>query len=420
MTTMNTTIITRLMVTLSAALAVPASAQLFEAYYLNNRQPYPNGETPWSNDAQGVAHDDNNWFITTTHGLYKIPVGLDLDTVSASSPGVLTRNLSFPDLPDIYILGYHHFGDPVVYRACDEDYLLVPIEGQGIPGAIALFRCSDLSFIHHFILPNQCNSNGQFCNDAGWCAVDTLGRLFTSRQHTTSLIVYNVDWLNLCIQGQLVITFAQEIPLTNEQGGPLDLATMQGGEFAPGDHLLYLVSGFYDDDDGLEELEGIHVIETAGWQRVAHSTRGYGHFDYYYDPGFPTYEEPEGLTIWDLDDGSAPGITGQLHVIVSDNDAESGDVDFKHYTNIIRVVANGACAYAACCTPVAPPGCPTPFNETCEFGVAECPFRTIQSALNAAWKGAEIRIGPATYAETMTISKRVRLTSAGGTVRIGG
>src|SRR6185503_2510917 len=105
---------------------------------------------------------------------------------------------------------------------------------------------------------------------------------------------------------------------------------MQGGEFAPGDNLLYLVSGFFDDEDGLEEMEGIHVFETVTYQRVAHSTRGYGHFDYYYDPGLPTYEEPEGLTIWDLDGAGAPGITGQLHVFVSDNDADGGDVDFKH------------------------------------------------------------------------------------------
>ncbi len=405
-----------------------ALAQDYEAYYLNNRQFYPLGETNWSDDAQGVAHDDGNWFITTTHSMWKIPVERDLDSVSSSSPGVVHRELAFNQYPEIVIAGYHHLGDPVVYRACDADFLLVPMEGPDIPSALGVFRCADLTYVDHVTFPPQCDAQGQFCHDAGWVAVDFAGRLYTSRQHANSLLTYDFNWLHLCTDNEALITFAGEIPLFNEQNDPLDLATMQGGEFAPGDKLLYLVSGFYNDDDGLEEREGIHVIDTLTWKRVAHSTRGFGFFDYYYDPGFETYEEPEGLTIWDLDGGQAPGIRGQLHVFVSDNDSlphplppgDSGDIDFKHYTNIIRVEANAPCALAACCIPNPPPGCFTPFNETCEFGIPSCPFRTLGSAVNLAWDGSELRIKSGTYLEPTTISRKVRLRAEGGMVRIGG
>lgn len=409
--------------------ATAAFGQDYESYYLNLRKNYPDAETNWSHDVQGAAHDDNNWFITNTEVIWKVPVTLDLRTISINTPNVIVR--TFNNYPDLALAGYNHMGDPDVYRyhhtdGTMTDYLIVPIENgeascAGGPfGAFAIFRCSDLSYRGHFYFHGQ-------CNDAGWVAVDEQGLLYSSRQHLGpppngmgGLRVYSFQWDKMHLQQPAAVQFVDEIPLLNEQNGLLDLKTMQGGEFAPGDKLLYLISGFHDDDSQAQASEGIHAIDTATWRRVQHSTRGYGYFDYYYDPGTPTYEEPEGLTVWDLDDGRAPGIRGQLHAFVLDNDAAHDDIDFKHYTQKIRVVANGACAYAVCCAPSPPPGCLTPFNATCEFGVAECPFRTIGSAVNLAWDGAEIHIGAATYPETMRIAKRVRLTSSGGLVRIGG
>lgn len=368
-------------------------AQSYESYYLY-LGGYPIAETNWSDDVQGVAHDDNSWFITQTEVLWRIPVERDLRTVSSSDPNVIRRPLSaYPALA-----GYHHTGDPVVYKYDGVNYLLVPLEGPGFLGTVAVFYCEGLIYIDHVQFTNQ-------SGDAGWCAVDQAGRIYSSAQHAFNLKVYDFDWPLLQSANQAALTLHGVQPMTDEQGAPLELVTMQGGEFAPGDELLYVISGFYDDDDGLEEREGIHALRRMtdpngqiSWQRVAHSTRGYGHFDFYYDPGFPTYEEPEGLTVWDLEDGQAPGIRGQLHALVSDNDADAGDVDFKHYTHIIRV------------------------NKTssCESGTPTCPFKTVGAALNLAWHGAEIRIRANTYAEPLMISKRVRLSAENGAVRIGG
>jgi hypothetical protein len=379
-----------------------AAAQLYHAYYLFQSN-YPSGQVSWSHDVQGAAHDDNNWFITNTDFIWKIPVQRDLNTVTVISPGVIRRTITnYPALA-----GYEHFGDPDVHRVGATDYLIVPIEdsqatcASGLPGGVAIFRCFDLSYVAHVGFPGQ-------CNDAGWVASQG-DLLVSSRQHvgapdgsppgtTGGLRFYFFDWNQLHANGIAAIAFDHELETLNEQGGRLEMVTMQGGEFASGGGLLYLISGFHDDDNGQEDREGIHVLETTNYQRIAHSTRGFGHFDFYYDPGFPNYGEPEGLTVWDLDDGRAPGISGQLHVMRLDNDPTFDDIAFKHYTNVIRVN-------------------PT---STCQSGTIACPFRTIASANALAWPGVEIRMRTGTYPERPIISTRVRLTAEGGVVRIGG
>jgi hypothetical protein len=65
------------------------------------------------------------------------------------------------------------------------------------------------------------------------------------------------------------------------------------------------------------------------------SSNGHGPFNYEYSPTNPIVgglnEEPEGLTLWDLDDGRAPNIHGQLHVLLLDNDDSADEVYIKHY-----------------------------------------------------------------------------------------
>lgn len=388
---------------LAAGLVHTARAQDYESYYLFMGH-YPVGETSWSHNVQGVAHDDNNWFITNTDLIWKIPVERDLNTVTSSSPGVIRRSLtSYPALA-----GYEHCGDPDVFRVGLTDYLIVPIEDEtgtcssGLAGAVAIFRCFDLSYIDHVAFPGQ-------CNDAGWVAARRGdGMLVSSRQHvgapdgsppgtTGGLRFYFFDWNLLHNAGVAAMAFDHETEALDEQGGRLRMRTMQGGEFAPGDNLLYLISGFHDDSNTVADQEGIHVLETVGYQRIEHSTRGFGYFDFYYDPGAIAAGEPEGLTIWDLDNGRAPGIRGQLHAMRLDNDAFQDDIVFKHYTFVIRVDP----------------------ASSCQSGTPTCPFRTVTAAANLAWDGSEIRIRASAYSGPLTISRRVRLSAEGGIVRIG-
>jgi len=132
---------------------------------------------------------------------------------------------------------------------------------------------------------------------------------------------------------------------------------MQGGVFSPlGD--LYMSNG--DAENPSNDIPfgsgvipgvrgGIHVFrapQDGKLRLITESQNGSGSFNFEYHPGGDTaglggsHEEPEGIDWWDRDRSpSSPGITGELHAILLDNDGffesgDSGDDDdliFKHY-----------------------------------------------------------------------------------------
>lgn len=90
----------------------------------------------------------------------------------------------------------------------------------------------------------------------------------------------------------------------------------QGGAFSQHSGLFYLVS--HSSDGGLLIWD---------W----HSGR-FMRTPINYSPGFPNYQELEGVTVWNLDSGRAPGIRGQVHVVMIENNvASADDVWVKHF-----------------------------------------------------------------------------------------
>jgi hypothetical protein len=201
---------------------VLAATEDYQAYclYLAD-QDYPDGNPAFDQDVQGVAHDASNWFITQTEHLWKIPVHLALGSAEEGDLGVIKKDID--DYSDLRDLGYAHFGDPVVYQHEGTDYLLVPIEndGIGLTAAVAFLECSDLAYIDHVVLSPQ-------VFDAGWCAVDDRGFLYSSRQHASSIFQYSLDWDRLRDEDSTSATLIEEITIYDEQGtDALDLITMQ-------------------------------------------------------------------------------------------------------------------------------------------------------------------------------------------------
>jgi hypothetical protein len=377
-----------LLLSLSAVLltmAAPATTA-YEAYYLYLGN-YPNEANPgWHVNVQGLTHDSDNWFITQETDLWKIPVTHDLRSVSANDPGV--RRLRLGSITELATEGYDHFGDPTYYAFGGSGYLLAPMEGGPHP-AIAIFRASDLGYVDHAYLPEQ--------SQAGWCAVDPQGNAYSSNGEITSINKYGVSWDTLHNTRMLLLTSPASISLLSETGASVTIERMQGGEISPGGELLYLVAGYLDAN---RPSDGIHVFDLSTRRRIQRSTNGSGHFNYEFNPGGLTQEEPEGLTIWDLDaDGRAPGIKGQLHVLLLDNDApDTDDVYMKHYTGTIYVDRNYT-------------------GE--EKGTPSKPFNTVAEANNLAWDRAQIKIRAGSYPETLTFSKMVKILSEGGTATVG-
>jgi hypothetical protein len=379
----------------------------YEGYYLylyDDGGDYPSLREPgWNNEAQGITHDDSHWFITQKWALWKISVSLDLAGPGTPNvtPGLYRINLG--DVPELSSQGYDHFGDLSYYQHGDEGFLLIALEVLKDPPdqkpAIAVFNSDTLDFLDYERLWKQDDHNGP------WVAVDPrTGVVYTSRgDNVTTINRWSVDWEKLHTTGHL--DPPQELMpvyMADEQGQLLTLNSVQGGVISPSGEVLYLVGN--DQDDA--SAHGIQVLELSTGRRVMHSTNGCGHFNYHFDPGgWPDdMEEPEGITIWDLDNIAAPGISGQLHVIMLDNDVwpNEDDVTIEHYTNTILVDGS----YTG-------PGDPN------KNGTPSYPLKTVTDAYNLAWDRAQIKIVAGTYPEALTLSKRIRVLAEEGTATIG-
>jgi hypothetical protein len=339
-----------LVATMAACISPPSTAQTFsgthnDEYYLFAGD-YPHNQSVFwgDNDAltNGITHDDNNWYITalgtTSIGtpnddwdIKKIPVGQDLVT------GAFTLRRERDEYPVLNTLGYNHAGDLDHFHYGTADYLIVPFEkiADRAGPAIAILRCDDLSFVDYAEVP-------AVTDGIGWCAVSPVDScLYTSNDDADVIFKYSINWSDVSVGRRLVVTQVGAFPL------PGMYHNMQGGEFTPDGKLLYINSGiisacacnpFADRCPCRYKVypnDGLHALSTGTWQELQHSTSRLtvtdfncdtgreetirsgqiGCFDYTFDNSGCSGEEPEGLTVWDLDDGRAPNITGQLHVI---------------------------------------------------------------------------------------------------------
>lgn len=105
---------------------------------------------------------------------------------------------------------------------------------------------------------------------------------------------------------------------------------MQGGDFSTDGSMLYLLNGKsydFDANDG-----GIWVFDVRSGRRMMKSATS-GNFKYEFHPGVTSYQEPEGLTVWDLDGKQAPRIPGgQVHAILLNiNKGRKDAFWLKHY-----------------------------------------------------------------------------------------
>jgi hypothetical protein len=311
------------------------------------------GEAGYTEDLNGVAHDDDNWYFTQTTSIWKIPLEADLeDDFNGAGPerGVLKvhmpEELSSCDIRpkagsdgEETTMGYYnHFGD--LYYDKVSDMLFIPVEGKGCDGhpspapMIAVFKASDLSLYTYAYLYTQ--------TKAGWCAINPLdGKLYTSNTDIKAddpMKQYTIYREALGKQSDDFLGSVTPVKLYSEDGGPITLSNwMQGGEFS-NDGMLYLIHGG-DGSDG-----GIKVFDTSTWRLVAKSTNeeGDGGFKFEFHPGWDDYQEPEGVTYWDLTgdprvpEDNTKMANSQLHVIMLDTDYWEGsnwedDLFFKHY-----------------------------------------------------------------------------------------
>ena len=348
------------------------------------------------------------------------------------TPG--TISVHYDSVDELNSQGLWHWGDPDHVEYAGMDYILVPIYGNDeIPGGeqkiVACFRAHDLKFMNYAILDSFVG--------AGWCAVGVDSNLYVSANNANSIIKYDIDWDNLTDENgsQDFLSGIETYPLTKPNGATLLLTDLQGGEFSPSGEMLYLVSGrclCAGNGAAWSEKDGIHAIETNTWTQLDQSLKNSeptNYFSYNYNTSctecavpYPPYylpvgcHTPEGITFWDLEDGSAPGSTGSLHVLIDffsgieigPSACDEDKLFLYHYSINVHVDKNSSDGLGLTGTP----------NN---------PFQTMSNAIifYPIWDGSQLIIKSGVYDDQngeefpIVINKRVKMNSEGGTAIIG-
>lgn len=294
---------------------------------------YPQEQnTGWHENVQGITHDGSHWFITQTERLWRIPFTHDLNTPASSATGVSIRHMN-----DFQELSSHgHFGDCVHIAG----RVLVPTTSEILDPVIAVFDATDLALLDVHTMSGL--------ESLGWLAVheqsDTIWMSENHVSYSSPIRRFGFNRALLDGPGQLSLSSRPDLVLRQEDGRALKLEYVQGGVIGD-DDLLYLANGFPDPtvaiispifgaDDGVpRELSGLHVIDPRSGNRLAKSSPDALPFKFSFDPTRPEREEPEGITWADVDGLGLPGISGQLHALLLDNETlTDDDVHIIHYT----------------------------------------------------------------------------------------
>jgi len=227
----------------------------------------------------------------------------------------------------------------------------VPIykEDSTSKSRILVFRASDLELVV------ASNDYYNTIDKPSWVALDPSGRLYHNNHNIEPksgkrIQVYDVDWNKIANKDPSFLTHLREFPLYHEDGtefatiaimqpgipAPIpwnELDAQQGAAFSPNGNLFFMSQGHSNTP---ASLSGIKVFDAQTGHIIFRSDTKDMPFKFEFKPRWPyKWEEPQGLTVWDLDDPNAPNapnISGQLHVIMIRNDeVSSDDLYIKHY-----------------------------------------------------------------------------------------
>ena len=354
-----------------------------EAYFYHINDFPHDGDVFWGGDnyaANGIASDDKYWYISSIRRnwlgitgsdwvLYKVPFGTSLNNNSTPSTIIKKYSTSYSATHELH--GFGHIGDiDFLQYGTSGGYIVAPIyNSEHSYSKIALFRSSDLKYISYALIPFH----------AGWCAVKREGNhdyLYSSKHQAYSICKFRIDWDLILKNNGKGLIFIDSSTI-DHAAFPFGIRNMQGGDFSPSGNLLYISSGLFDCDPsdqggfwgsvfgtifggpfwgGLGALfgsigadifadathahseDGISCLQYVNgiWRKKEHSinskrSNSFSCFGFSYDNFECSDLEPEGLTITHEAEGKAPGIYGELHVILDDHNPPGGRTNLHHF-----------------------------------------------------------------------------------------
>ncbi len=271
----------------------------FSNWYRHTYQPnFPHdAEVEWGyNTSQGVTHNDKYWYFSTEDKLMKYPI---TQRLTQGSP---MRKIHLPH-------SCEHFGDIDYYQY----KIYVPLEkckGGSEKGRRIYVYDTHLNMIKYGYLSGVSN--------ASWVAINPVNGLmyssvFYNGKYGKMIDVYDPDF-----KSGTTIKKLYQVELSH------GIKRIQGGAISKNGNL-YLVS----DNRYSTRNAGIYMYRIEGKKaRFVHKIETNG-----FSPGFPHYEEMEGMTLWNLDNKNISGIPrGHIHWVLNVNDAYYNDLYFKHIT----------------------------------------------------------------------------------------
>jgi hypothetical protein len=260
-----------------------------------------------TDDIQGVSHDANNWYVAnaeySTTGfccyshIWKTPVSTNL--VNNPSPYYANPWQGI----------YNHFGD-LSHGAGKIFVALEKGDGSATWGAVGVFNTSLQYYAWAYWPWAGISDQG---GSSPWVAYNPRDGLLYSSAFDASYInkyswslTYNQGW-------HLDLSFVDRIQIRDKYGNPITLNRLQGAEFSS-TGKLYLSH------------------DSGGYVRILDPYNGRVQTAIKVAIDYGSSEELEGITVWDLDNGAAPQISGQIHIQLLDNDTTStDDLYFKHF-----------------------------------------------------------------------------------------
>jgi hypothetical protein len=248
----------------------------------------------WTEELQGITHDSSNWYLASRTNIMRFALTDDLH--------------NYPNLyyANPWASEWKHMGSPTYANG----KVYVPLEkdgGSATRAAIGVFNTA-LNYYGTGTLPYPPSGipDEQGANSCPWVAYNPRDGLFYSSG-------FNPGWLYVYnIQGTTV-NYARAVRIADGNGNPIRLTHVQGGAFSDSGKL-YLITH-----------DPAYILSVDPYNgRVQSSTWTEEH------PGY--YEEMEGITVLDSTGKGYPGIKGQIHVLLLDNDAGQDDWYFKHYS----------------------------------------------------------------------------------------
>ena len=212
-----------------------------------------------ANNIQGISNHRRYWFISNQWKIFQIGKSVELKSKNFYPPMLKNyRAISIPE--SLKVQGYNHFGGITVYK----NNLVVALE-RVKPMKLLFFDVDSLDLVKIYDVPSRMDS-------LSWVAASEGKIYFSENKITKKRPLYVLDPSNWKLK---------EIYLNQK------LARIQGGTYSKRYQGLYLSSDAGASDGGVYFLDllNLNIKQEVG---------------VFYNRGFPTYGELEGLTL-DID-----------------------------------------------------------------------------------------------------------------------